>query len=94
MKKLLTTLLFVSVLAGCAATPSQPREGSPGYTTLSPIQAIGQSALPPGATFRPERSLIIGSGDQWLGRVVADVVVISRVLFVSSWTSTRPKAGH
>jgi hypothetical protein len=73
MKKLLPTLLCVWALAGCAATPVQTRDGSPADRTLSPIEAVGPSSLPPGATFRPETSLIIGSGDQWVGRVVAEV---------------------
>ncbi len=72
MKKLLSTMLCAGVLAGCAATPPQTSGGSASDKTMSPTDAVGQSALPPGTTFRPERSLIIGSGDQWVGRVVAD----------------------
>ncbi len=73
MKKMLSTVLCVWVLAGCTATPLQTSGSSTADKTLSPTEAVGQSALPPGASFKPENSLIIGSGEQWVGRVVADV---------------------
>ena len=38
-----------------------------------PTEVLGQNALPPGASIRPELSLIMGAGDQWVGRVVADL---------------------
>ncbi|MBM3484682.1 MAG: hypothetical protein FJX66_15465, partial [Alphaproteobacteria bacterium] len=70
MKKLLSTVLCLGVLAGCTATPLQTSGGSTSDKTISPAGSVGQSALPPGATFKPEGSLIIGSGDQWVGRLV------------------------
>ena len=65
--------LLSLVLVACAATPLQSDSVSTGEKSASPTEAIGQSALPPKASFKPENSLIIGSGDQWVGRVVADV---------------------
>jgi hypothetical protein len=38
-----------------------------------PKDALGSSTLPPTAVIKAEQSLIIGAGDQWVGRVVADV---------------------
>jgi len=73
MRKPLSTVLCLGLLAGCAATPLQTSGGSTSDKTISPAGSVGQSALPPGATFKPEGSLIIGSGDQWVGRLVADV---------------------
>jgi hypothetical protein len=72
MKTLFSTVLCVALLSGCAATPPPTTAGSTGDKPGSATDAVGQSTLPPGAIFRPERSLIIGSGDQWVGRVVAD----------------------
>jgi len=72
MKTLLSAVLCVGLLSGCAATPTPTTAGSSTDRTLSPTEAVGQSTLPPGAIVRPENSLIIGSGDQWVGRVVAD----------------------
>lgn len=72
MKTLFSTVLCVGLLSGCAATPPPTTAGSTSDRTSSATEAVGQSTLPPGTTFRLERSLIIGSGDQWVGRVVAD----------------------
>lgn len=72
MKTLVSTVLCIGLLSGCAATPPPTTAGSTGDRTTSPAETVGASTLPPGATFRPESSLIIGSGDQWVGRVVAD----------------------
>jgi hypothetical protein len=36
-------------------------------------QLLGQLSLPPGARLLSDQSLIIGSGDNWVGRVVLDV---------------------
>jgi hypothetical protein len=72
--KALVYLLPVSLLmAACTATPLQSGSVTGTDKTQSPVEAVGQSALPPGASFRPESSLIIGAGEQWVGRVVADV---------------------
>jgi hypothetical protein len=48
---------------------------SPGPVDSAQTSAdpVGLSALPPGSTLKPEQSLIIGSGEQWVGRVVATV---------------------
>jgi len=72
MKTLFSTVLCVGLLSGCAATPPPTPAGSTSDRPSSATEAVGQSTLPPGTTFRPESSLIIGSGDQWVGRVVAD----------------------
>ncbi len=72
--KALVYLLPVSLLmAACTATPLQSGSVTGTDKIQSPVEAVGQSALPPGASFRPENSLIIGAGEQWVGRVVADV---------------------
>jgi hypothetical protein len=67
------TLVCTLALAGCAGSPSQTAGSPAGDKALSPMDAIGQGVLPPGAVLRPEHSLIIGSGEQWVGRVMADI---------------------
>jgi hypothetical protein len=39
----------------------------------NPVQLLGQLPLPPGAVIRADQSLIIGAGDNWVGRVMLDV---------------------
>ncbi|MBM3362428.1 MAG: hypothetical protein FJY42_07140 [Betaproteobacteria bacterium] len=73
MKALVYLLPASLLMVACTATPLQSGSGTSGEKTQSPVDAVGQSTLPPGVTFRPENSLIIGAGEQWVGRVVADV---------------------
>ena len=70
MKPLLTAALMAVLLGGCSSTPLI---SSSADQVQPPAEAVSQSALPPGATIKPELSLIIGSGEQWVGRVVAAV---------------------
>jgi hypothetical protein len=64
----LTAIALMSWLAGCTTTALSPGPVDSAQTSADPV---GLSALPPGATLKPEGSLIIGSGEQWVGRVVA-----------------------
>jgi hypothetical protein len=66
----LTAIALMSWLAGCTTTTLSPGPVDSAQTSVDPA---GLSALPPGATLKPEQSLIIGSGEQWVGRVVATV---------------------
>lgn len=70
MKPLLIVALSAALLGGCSSTPLVSGSAD---QVQAPTEAISQSTLPPGATMKPELSLIIGSGDQWVGRVVATV---------------------
>ncbi len=61
-------------LAGCASTSSTPSVGvGLDGKVQNPVQLLGQLPLPPGAIIRADQSLIIGAGDNWVGRVVLDV---------------------
>ncbi len=67
----LGVLLLATLLAACSSTPLvTPGDGG---KPVAPTEVLGQNALPVGAVVKPERSLIMGSGEQWVGRVVADV---------------------
>ena len=61
-------------LASCSSTPlgSSP-SGNPAQTAATASQLLGPMALPAGTVIRADQSLIIGSGDNWVGRVVLDV---------------------
>ena len=61
-------------LAGCASPGSSPSVGvGPDGKVQNPVQLLGQLPLPPGSIIRADQSLIIGAGDNWVGRVVLDV---------------------
>ena len=63
--------VIAAAIAGCASPTPQPAgQGTQGQ---NPSQWLGQLALPPGAVMRTEQSLIIGTGDNWVGRVVLEV---------------------
>ena len=62
--------MWVLVLSVAACTPPlTSSEGRAGGAT----EVLGQNALPPGASIKPELSLIMGAGEQWVGRVMADL---------------------
>ena len=61
-------------LAGCASPGSSPSVGvGPDGKVQNPVQLLGQLPLPPGSIIRADQSLIIGAGDNWVGRVMLDV---------------------
>ena len=72
---LLWTLLLVAGLTGCANTKNKSPSVGVGLDgqVQNPVQLLGQLPLPPGAVIRVDQSLIIGAGDNWVGRVVLDV---------------------
>ena len=69
MKALFAPLFIALALQGCSSTPLSTAAGDKVQAT----DVVGPSALPPGAVVKPEQSLIMGAGEQWVGRVVADI---------------------
>ena len=70
--KLTSTIsaLALCLLAACNTTPM----GADGGPAALPIQElIGQTQLPPGSRVIHEQSLILGAGDNWVGRLALDV---------------------
>ena len=63
-------LTLALTLAGCSSTPLASGGDN---TVVAPHEVLGGTALPPGSTVKPEQSLIMGSGEQWVGRVTAEV---------------------
>ncbi len=70
----LVTVGLAPGLAGCVNMGSKPSVAvGPDGKVQNPVQLLGQLPLPPGAAIRAEQSLIIGAGDNWVGRVMLDV---------------------
>ena len=70
---LLVAVGLAAGLSGCANTGSSTSVAvGPDGKVQNPVQLLGQLPLPPGAAIRAEQSLIIGAGDNWVGRVVLD----------------------
>ena len=71
--------LFPVVLfwvAGCSSTSlatSDNPVGADKTQAVAPGQWLGGLALPAGSFIRGDQSLIIGAGDNWVGRAVLDV---------------------
>ena len=72
MRLLRCLLLSVGVwLTACSSTPIGGE--AKGDTSRPSVDILGTTQLPPGALVQPEKSLILGAGDQWVGRVSLDV---------------------
>ena len=74
--RFLILILCMALLAACNSTPlSTPSSASGADPSqgVAPGQWLGGLALPPGSFIRADQSLIIGSGDTWVGRAVIDV---------------------
>lgn len=66
--RVLAPVALMLALAACGSPPV----GTPS-STGAPIAALPVVALPPGATLVAEQSVIMGTGDQWVGRLVMQV---------------------
>ena len=70
-------ILLPALLVACSSTPLSNTPASAGADqaqgSMAPGQWLGGLALPPGSAIRADQSLIIGSGDTWVGRAVLDV---------------------
>ena len=64
----LATLIAMSLgLVSCGSTPAATDASG------APVAAAPTVSLPPGATLVPEQSVVMGTGDQWVGRLVMQV---------------------
>ena len=72
MKYLLPTLCLAALLQACALPPtssSTPAAEAP----VSRAEQVLRSSIPAGSKIIPAQSLIIGSGENWVGRAVLEV---------------------
>ena len=75
MRTLIPMALGLALLAGCSSTPlgSTAAAGEAAPQAVAPSQWLGGLPLPPGSAIRADQSLIIGAGENWVGRAVLDV---------------------
>ena len=75
MRRLTLTLLLSVVLSACSSTSlNTPSAAAPDKSaTQAPGQWLGGLPLPVGSAIRADQSLIIGSGETWVGRAALDV---------------------
>jgi len=74
MKHTHTVFLALALLAGCSSTPLQ-EGGDAANARASSVgmEQFGRMPLPVGSKLRSGDSLILGVGDNWLGRAVMEV---------------------
>ena len=67
--------LLLALLAGCSSTPlSTPAaSGQTNAAAVAPAQVLGGLPVPAGSVLRADESLIIGAGENWVGRAVLDL---------------------
>jgi hypothetical protein len=79
------TLAFA--LAGCSSTALSPSStAEPNKPTVAQVQ--GNTPLPPGAVIKHDKSFIIGTGDNWFGRMTLNIgrdANIAHRFFVQSY---------
>ena len=75
MRRLTLTLLLSVVLSACSSTSlnTPSAAASDKSTAQAPGQWLGGLPLPAGSAIRADQSLIIGSGETWVGRAALDV---------------------
>lgn len=75
MRQLSLTLLLSVVLSACSSTSlNTPSAVAPDKSvSQAPGQWLGGLPLPAGSAIRADQSLIIGSGETWVGRASLDV---------------------
>ena len=69
---ILTSLLMTLLLNGCSSTNSQSSSESVSSDSVI-FQSLPPGALPPGSKLLTEQTLVLGSGENWVGRVNLDI---------------------
>ena len=86
--------VLVVFFAACSSAPPAPAVsvGADGKVQNA-NQLLGQLSLPAGARLLADQSLIIGSGDNWVGRCLMWAAIRMR-LMASSWRRIRLRVGR
>jgi hypothetical protein len=85
-----SSVLLASLLFGCATGDSP--SGTPAEVQEVQTQLLGDMPLPQGAKIVGAESIIIGGGDQWVGRAVINALQGATDVY-AFFQSEYPKAG-
>jgi hypothetical protein len=91
LKSIGTALFFSALLAACASSVDSPM-GTPSEVQEIQSQLLGDMPLPAASKIVGSDSLIIGRGDNWVGRVVLSGVQTPTDIY-AFFQSEYPKAG-
>ena len=69
------TTASLCLMVGCASTSLQKTDSgsTPSGEPAANFELIGQIQLPPGSKIVNERTLILGAGDAWVGRITMEI---------------------
>lgn len=84
-------LIFAALLSACASSGDTP-SGSPQEIQEVQSQLLGDMLLPQGARLNGTDSIIIGRGNEWVGRAVVNAVQGSTDVY-AFFQSEYPKGG-
>jgi hypothetical protein len=91
--KYLTLLCTASVLLACGSVDIRP-PSKDGATAPEPsaAQLAGDMPIPPGSTIRPQETLVMGTGNRWMGRISLSVPGESQAIY-TYYRDGLPSAG-
>lgn len=78
--RVIGSVCLVATLGACAAMGSKEADTKPAAAATG-YQPVSDLPIPASTSIKPERSLILGSGDSWLGRMSLDVKLNSTQTF-------------
>jgi hypothetical protein len=84
--------LFLSALLGACATSGDSPSGTPAEVQEIQTQLLGDMPLPQGAKIAGSDSIIIGGGNQWVGRAVVNALQGATDVY-AFFQSEYPKSG-
>ena len=90
--KVRTLALFLSALLGACASSGDSPSGSPQEIQEVQSQLLGDMLLPQGARLNGTDSIIIGRGNEWVGRAVVNALQGSTDVY-AFFQSEYPKNG-
>ncbi|MDO9277399.1 MAG: hypothetical protein Q7U05_02380 [Polaromonas sp.] len=91
--KYLTLLCTAFVLLACGSVDIRP-PSKDGVTAPEPsaAQLAGDMPIPPGSTVRPQETLVMGTGNRWMGRISLSVPGESQAIY-TYYRDGLPSAG-
>jgi len=91
--KYLTLLCTAYALVACSSVDIKPasKDGAPA-PEASAAQLAGDMPIPPGATVRPQDTLVMGTGSRWIGRISLSVAGESQAIY-TYYRDGLPSAG-